>query len=66
MEGVDRFITKFVGFIADLPTLQRRAGGRTETYPIQLEIDADSVLMKRINRQLRYQRQPWRRWLWPW
>lgn len=66
LEGVDRFITKFVGFIGDLPTLQRRAGGRTKKYAMQLEIDADGVLMKRIDRQLRYQRQPWRRWLWPW
>ncbi len=66
LEGVDQFIAKFVGFIGDLPTLQRRAGGRTEKHPIQLEIEADGVLMKRINRQLRYQRQPWRRWLWPW
>ena len=66
LEGVDQFITKFVGFVADLPTLQRRAGGRTEKHLLQIEIDADGALMKRINRQLRQQRQPWRRWLWPW
>jgi hypothetical protein len=64
--GVDRFITKFVGLVASLPQLHGRAGGRMEEHPLQLEIDADSVLMKRINRQLLHQRQPWRRWLWPW
>lgn len=66
LEGVDQFITKLVGFIAALPTLQRHAGGRTEAHLLELEIDANDVLMKRIERQLRYQRQPWRRWFWPW
>jgi hypothetical protein len=65
LDGVDDFITRVVGFITVLPTLARNNPGSREYHSLGLELDPDYALMNRIKRQIKYLRQPWRRWLRP-
>ena len=68
LAGIDEFITRYVGFVAVLPELARNAVGRDEYHQLVIDINMDYnyALLKRITRQLRICQQPWRRWLWPW
>jgi len=68
LAGIDEFITRLVGFVAVLPELARNAVGRDEYHQLVIDINMDYnyALLKRITRQLRICQQPWRRWLWPW
>ncbi|MBS4729856.1 hypothetical protein MSM1_19990 [Mycobacterium sp. SM1] len=53
LEGVDRWITKIVGFAAILPTLEQSSStDQRERHELSLDLRFDDVLLDRIRRRL--------------
>lgn len=53
LEGVDRWITKIVGFAAILPTLEQSSStDQREAHALTLDLRFDEVLLDRIRRRL--------------
>jgi restriction system protein len=65
MEGIDQFITDWVGLVTMLPTLDGESYGEYHFHSIELTFEVDDDLLHRIRRKLKSRRQPWRRWLSP-
>jgi hypothetical protein len=65
MEGIDQFITDWVGLVTMLPTLDGESYGEYHFHSIELTFAVDDDLLHRIRRKLKPRRQPWRRWLSP-
>ncbi|GAY16181.1 hypothetical protein [Mycobacterium sp. shizuoka-1] len=64
LDGVDRFVSQLVGFVAVIPSLGWRESDATEFHTLALTVDCDDALMDSIARQLKTLRRPsWRSWL---
>ncbi|MCT7367922.1 hypothetical protein A7R75_02850 [Mycolicibacterium llatzerense] len=62
LEGVDDFITRFVGLVGVLPTLARNDIGARQYHSLGLELDPDYELIDHIKRQIKRLQRPWRHW----
>jgi hypothetical protein len=66
LQAIDQFITQFVGFMAVVPSIARTGEDVSVSHAMGLDLGLDDALIKRIDRELKFLEQPWRRILWPW